>query len=101
MSLLKSIDAEKVLANALAKGGDFAEIYIEDNANTSVICEDDKIENIFELLVTWKPGGMGMGLAISNSIIESHGGRLWAENRREGGARIGFTLPVSIKGEKS
>jgi signal transduction histidine kinase len=60
----------------------------------------DKIDNIFEPLATWKPGGTGMGLAISNSIIEAHGGRMWAENRPEGGARVGFTLPVVIGGKQ-
>jgi two-component system sensor kinase FixL len=54
----------------------------------------DKIDHIFEPLATWKPGGTGMGLAISNSIVESHGGRMWAENRSEGGTRIGFSLPL-------
>jgi len=55
----------------------------------------DHIDHIFELLATWKPGGMGMGLAISHFIIEAHGGRMWAENRAEGGARVGFALPVA------
>ncbi len=59
----------------------------------------DKIDSIFEPLATWKSGGTGMGLAISNSIIEAHGGRMWAENRPGGGARVGFTLPV-LKGGK-
>ena len=62
--------------------------------------EEDKIEHIFEPLVTWKPGGTGMGLAISNSILEAHGGRMWAENRSEGGAHVGFTLPVIKKDKK-
>ena len=54
----------------------------------------DIIDDIFDLLETWKPDGMGMGLAISNSIIEAHGGRMWAENRPKGGACVGFTLPI-------
>jgi signal transduction histidine kinase len=60
----------------------------------------DKIDHIFEPLVTWKPGGTGMGLAIGNSIIVAHGGRMWAENRQEGGARVGFILPVLKKEKK-
>ena len=56
--------------------------------------DPEKIDTIFEPLATWKPGGTGMGLAISNSIIQAHGGRMWAENRPEGGARVGFALPV-------
>jgi signal transduction histidine kinase len=59
----------------------------------------DKIDRIFEPLATWKPGGTGMGLAISNSIIEAHGGKMWAENKPEGGARVGFILPVMKKGQ--
>jgi len=67
------------------------DVWIEDNG-TGI--EPEKIDQIFEPLATWKPGGTGMGLAISKSIIESHGGKMRAENRDEGGARVGFTLPV-------
>ncbi len=56
--------------------------------------DKDKIDHIFKPRATWKPGGIGMGLAISNSIVESHGGRMWAENRTEGGALVGFALPL-------
>ncbi|MCK4785351.1 MAG: response regulator [Desulfobacteraceae bacterium] len=60
-----------------------------------------KTDHIFEPLATWKPGGTGMGLAISNSIIEAHGGRMWAENRLEGGARVGFALLVPKEGRQA
>jgi signal transduction histidine kinase len=66
-------------------------VWVEDNG-TGI--ELEKIDRIFEPMATWAPGGSGMGLAISNSIIESHGGKMKAENRDEGGARVGFTLPV-------
>jgi signal transduction histidine kinase len=66
-------------------------VWIEDNG-TGI--EPEKIDQIFEPLATWKTGGTGMGLAISKSIIDSHGGKMRAENRDEGGARVGFTLPV-------
>ena len=56
--------------------------------------DPDKIELIFEPLTTWKPGGTGMDLAISNSIIEAHRGRMIAENRPEGCARVGFVIPT-------
>ncbi len=52
------------------------------------------LEQIFEPFVTGKPQGLGMGLAISRTIIATHGGRLWAENVPEGGAALCFTLPI-------
>lgn len=52
-------------------------------------------EDIFAPFVTTKPGGMGMGLMFSRSIIEAHGGRLWLEDAYPNGAIFKFTLPVS------
>ena len=54
----------------------------------------DKLTHIFDSFFTTKPNGMGMGLPISRTIIEAHGGRLWAENKNEGGASFRFTLPI-------
>ena len=54
----------------------------------------DKLTHIFDSFYTTKPNGMGMGLPISRTIIEAHGGRLWAENENEGGASFRFTLPI-------
>jgi PAS domain S-box-containing protein len=51
-------------------------------------------ERIFDAFVTTKKTGMGMGLAISRSIVEAHGGRLWAENVPEGGAIFNVVLPL-------
>lgn len=50
-------------------------------------------DRIFEPFFTTKPNGMGMGLAICRSIIESHGGRLWAEKHEPKGSKFTFTLP--------
>jgi len=55
-------------------------------------------EQIFEPFFTTKTHGTGMGLRISRSIIESHGGRLWAESIASRGAIFHVSLPVSIPG---
>jgi two-component system sensor kinase FixL len=49
-------------------------------------------EQLFEQFFTTKAKGLGMGLAISRSLVEAHGGQLWAENRGTGGAVFSFTL---------
>jgi PAS domain S-box-containing protein len=52
-------------------------------------------ENIFDAFVTTKESGMGIGLAVSRSIVEAHGGRMWAENNPDGGATFSIALPLS------
>lgn len=63
----------------------------------------DKADEIFNAFFTTKPEGSGMGLAICKSIVESQGGRIWADGNDERGATFHFTLPPvtpsSIEGE--
>jgi signal transduction histidine kinase len=54
----------------------------------------DKIQAIFAPFHTTKPKGMGLGLAICKSIIEAHGGKIWADNNSDGGAIFSLTLPA-------
>jgi signal transduction histidine kinase len=55
--------------------------------------DPDVRDKIFDPFYTTKPGGMGMGLSISRSILEAHGGRLWATAKDGPGALFHFTLP--------
>jgi signal transduction histidine kinase len=54
----------------------------------------DRLEPLFNTFYTTKPEGLGMGLAISRSIIEAHGGRLWASPNPGPGTTFQFTLPT-------
>ncbi len=53
-----------------------------------------RMGRIFDAFFTTKPEGMGMGLALSRSIVEAHGGRLWASPQRPNGTVFQFTLPA-------
>jgi len=52
-------------------------------------------EHLFKPFVTTKRSGLGLGLSISRSIIDAHGGRLWAENNRDAGATFHVDLVVA------
>jgi PAS domain S-box-containing protein len=65
-------------------------------SDTGVGLPAGRADEIFNAFVTTKPQGSGMGLAISRSIVESHGGRLWATSNDGRGATFHFTLPTAV-----
>jgi PAS domain S-box-containing protein len=65
-------------------------------SDTGVGLPAEKMDQIFSAFFTTKPQGSGMGLAISRSIVESHGGRLWATANDGRGATFHFTLPTEV-----
>jgi signal transduction histidine kinase len=82
-------------------GGELKVITRRDRGDVTVSVSDtgvgipvEKMEEIFNAFVTTKAEGTGMGLAISGTIIESHGGRLWATVNPGPGSTFHFTLPI-------
>jgi signal transduction histidine kinase len=66
-------------------------VAVQDNG---IGLDEQSLERVFEAFYTTRPDGMGMGLSISRSIIEAHGGRLWTTPNNGQGATFKFTLPI-------
>ncbi len=88
-AMAQSPRRELVAANAKV-GDDMIEVEVSDTGSGF---HDDVKANLFQTFFTTKETGMGVGLSISRSIIEAHGGRMWAESNAAGGATFRFTLP--------
>jgi C4-dicarboxylate-specific signal transduction histidine kinase len=69
-------------------------------SDTGVGLPPEQTEQIFNAFFTTKPHGTGMGLRISRSIVESHGGRLWSADNSPRGANFCFTLPTKIEAKE-
>jgi PAS domain S-box-containing protein len=83
------------IATALV-GDEHVEINVSDRGTGLAA---DIGDTIFDPFVSTKPNGLGLGLSISRTIIESHGGRLWAHANPEGGATFTFQLPIQAQTE--
>jgi two-component system sensor kinase FixL len=81
----------EVVVQVKLDGVDTVEVAVCDRG-TGITSE--KFDKMFQPFFTTKRDGLGMGLSISRSIVERHGGRLWAENNRERGATFHMALPV-------
>jgi len=66
------------------------EITVEDTGRG---VEESKLERIFDRFITSKAGGLGMGLSISRSIIQAHGGRIWATRNKDRGLTMHIEIP--------
>lgn len=82
----------KIAARTAYVDPGLAEVTIEDSGPG---IPSDTAELIFEPFFTTKDTGMGMGLPIARTIVTNHGGRIWAENRSDGGAVFRFILPLT------
>jgi signal transduction histidine kinase len=88
-------DARRLAIRTRAHPSGAIEVVVRDHGH-GISAEIE--QHLFEPFHTTKPQGLGLGLSISRSIIESHGGRLWAAADGENGAEFHFTLPRSEDG---
>ncbi|MDE2488591.1 MAG: PAS domain S-box protein [Alphaproteobacteria bacterium] len=87
----------KELTIAVERGGeDLAEVVVTD---TGPGVSDEVSAHLFQPFVTTKAAGMGVGLSISRTIVEAHGGRIWVARAPAGGAEFHFTLRMAELGE--
>ena len=86
----EDVTQRQVTISASSANG-VVEVAVADNGTG---LDDLAKSRLFDTFYTTKPQGLGLGLSLSRSIIEAHGGRLWAENMQQGGAIFRLTLPV-------
>ena len=102
--LLNAFDAMKdcpagertIIVQAARNGGSMVEIAVRDRGTGLAT---DKLDKIFQPFYTTKSEGLGMGLSISRSIVQAHGGTLRAKNNPDRGATFYFTIPVIVEGK--
>jgi two-component system sensor kinase FixL len=82
----------RLVASTSPRPNDMIEIAVADSGSGFA---DGVESNLFQTFFTTKETGMGVGLSISRSIVEAHGGKMWAENNPSGGATFRFTLPAA------
>ncbi|WP_412778261.1 PAS domain-containing protein [Thalassospira lucentensis] len=92
MDAMNSVTGERILGVRVGSTEEVVQLEISD-----VGAGVEFFDKIFQPFFTTKERGMGMGLAICRSIVESHGGKLWVENNQPCGSRFIFTLPVEVK----
>jgi PAS domain S-box-containing protein len=85
----------KMVIRTEREGGDRVRLTVQD---AGVGVEPQAVDKLFEAFYTTKSDGMGIGLSVSRSIIESHGGRLWATANDGPGATFAFSIPCEPKG---
>ncbi|MFL9921960.1 PAS domain S-box protein [Paraburkholderia fungorum] len=101
------INALQSMANVSGRRELIVQSRLDPDGNVVVAVKDSgagiqeaNLPQLFEPFFTTRSSGMGMGLAISSSIVEAHRGQIWASNNPEGGATFSFSLPPAMTREE-
>jgi PAS domain S-box-containing protein len=94
--MLNAIEAMKDSGGELTVKSQLQDGQLQFSVSDTGVGLPKEMDQIFSAFFTTKPQGSGMGLAISRSIVESHGGQLWASANSGGGATFHFTLPIRV-----
>jgi signal transduction histidine kinase len=92
---MRDVDGTRELAIKSQRGEN--EQVVVSVSDTGMGLPHQQADQIFDAFFTTKPHGTGMGLRISRSIVESHGGRLWATDNSPRGASFHLTLPTKVE----
>ena len=87
---MEDTPGKDILVGARPAADDMVEVYVSDTGHG---ISPEAAEQLFQPFMTTKAHGMGIGLSISRTIIEAHGGRIWVDANPKGGAIFRFTLP--------
>jgi signal transduction histidine kinase len=91
---MRPVHARELFVKSKLNGNNCVHVAIED---TGIGIQSSNIEQIFRPLFTTKEHGMGMGLSICHSIIESHNGRIWVSRGINRGSIFQFELPINVR----
>ena len=87
-----AIPDPKLVLHTTLLGNTKVEMSISDNGKG---IPNERLNSIFDAFYTTKPNGTGLGLSIARAIVETYGGKIWADNRAGGGAVFRFVLPLA------
>jgi two-component system sensor kinase FixL len=89
---MRDSERRELIVRAKSDGDEYIVVEVSD---TGPVISEEIAERLFQPFVTSKQSGMGIGLSLCRTIVESHGGRIWFESKAAGGTAFRFTIPTA------